>query len=210
MSGANLDVLGKHEDLSHERSISSEPSCLQTRPRTELRHLGIEETCDVDDHRPQVRNRLYVKGFHDGVIVRRTYRIRNGLTLVGDNGIGHALEEYLVFAPIPPNHSVSESLTTIANSLCGAGNLTDPQKLASQLSDRNLVEDFAVEPMHGKDAVVGYSVVGDDLLIRLKPLLGRLAPNAICGGALGLGSTHVGVLLFRLPILGLRRVIAHE
>ena len=208
MGGPHLDVPRIRHHRLDERPVAREPARLQPRPRAELGHLGVEERGHVYHRRARLGQRLDVERPQDGVVVGGLDGARDGPRLVGDDGVGHALQQHPVAAALPLDDPAPERLPAIADALAGALDLADPEELAPQLVDGDLVEHLVVEPVHEEHALVGLRLVGDHLVVGLDAVVAiAAAPRPLFFGLFVLVGVLGRLLLFLFLRRRLRRLI---
>ena len=202
VGGPDLDVPRKRNHRLDERPVPGEAARLQPRAGAELRDLGIEQPGDVDHRRPRLGERLDVERPKDRIVVRGLDRLRDRPGLVGDDGVGHALQQDPVAAAVPLDHPVPERLSAVADPLAGARDPADPEKLPPQLVHRDLVEHLVVEAVHDEHSLVGLRLLGDHLVVGLNAVAVAAPPRP---GVSGLRFLLGGFR--RLLLLLLRRLI---
>ena len=80
-----------------------------------------------------------------------------GVDGIGDDVVGDGAQQDAIAAPLPPDDAVAGGLAAVAGAERRAGDLADPQELASELGLRDLVVDAVLDAVNGEDAVVATS-----------------------------------------------------
>ena len=162
----DFDVVGERHRALDERALGVEGARADASAAAELGHLGGEHARDVDHRRVALAERLDVEGHQDRLVVGGLDRLRDRLTAVGDDVIGHAAQEHAVAAPLPLHHAAPDRLASLPRADRRPGDLRDPEELLVQLVDGDLVVETLADSVDGEEPLVRLGLLRDDPVVR--------------------------------------------
>ncbi len=162
----DLDVVRERHRALDERALGVEGARAHAGAAAELRHLGREHARDVDHRRVALAERLDVERHQDRFVVGGLDRLRDRLTAIGDDVVGHAAQQHAVAAPLPLHHAAPDRLASLPGADRRPGDLGDPEELFGQLVGRDLVVETLADAMDGEETLVRLGLLGDDPVVR--------------------------------------------